>query len=44
MMNEWATQSINVRRSTKKRLDKMGKMTYDAMIIKLLDFWDEKHQ
>ena len=43
-MKEWANQSINVRRSTKERLNKFGKMTYDEIIVKLLNFWDDNHE
>jgi len=43
MKKEWATHSINIRKSTKKRLDNIGKKndTYDRLITFLLDFYDE---
>ncbi len=44
MSKEWAINSINIRKSTKERLNKIGKMTYDEIIVKLLDFWDDNHE
>ena len=44
MNKEWANQSINVRHSTKERLNKFGKMTYDEIITELLDFLDDNHE
>jgi len=43
MNKEWATHSLNVRKSTKERLDKFGKMTYDEIIVLLINFWDDQH-
>jgi len=43
-MNEWANKSINVKPSTKERLDMFisaKERTYDKVIQKLLDFYDE---
>ena len=40
-----STQLIGVKPDTKERLENLGtlKDTFDSVIQKLLDFWDENH-
>lgn len=46
-MKEWANKSINITHTSKNRLDKhiSGQdRTYEKVIRKLLDFWDDQHE
>ena len=37
---------ISIKRSTKEKLEKIGHMkdTYDDVLLRLIDFWNEHHK
>jgi hypothetical protein len=42
IMKETATENIKLKPSTKRRLNALGKMTYDEIVVFLLDFYEGK--